>query len=298
MDRREIIDPHHHLWDLTNPYPWLQKPMGVGVGGDLNAISQDYLLSDYLRDCSGYDLRGAIHVEADYERSRTVEETIWVQSIIAGGELPAGLVVYAPLQDSNVGALLDAHLSNSPHVKGVRQILCWHQKPHFCFVDDPSLMEMAAWRSGLKELAKRNLSFDLMVYQHQLNQAHDVIACHPDVLFIINHTAMPVDRTAAGFAQWRADLKRVSGLPNAAIKISGLGQTDWAWTEASLRPYVLEAIEFFGPQRAMFASNFPVDKAYSSFDRLYGAFESITKDFGRDEQQKLFHDTAKKIYRL
>ncbi|WP_299949461.1 amidohydrolase family protein [uncultured Ruegeria sp.] len=298
MNRREIIDPHHHLWDLANPYPWLQNPMGVGVGGDLNAIAQNYLLSDYLRDCSSYDLRGAVHVEADYERSRAEEETTWVQSILNGSEIATGLVVYAPLQNSNVGALLDTHLSNSAHVKGVRQILCWHQKPQFCFVDDPSLMDSAAWRRGLNELAKRNLSFDLMVYQQQLNQAHNVIAAHPDVFFVINHTAMPEDRSTAGFAQWRDDLKRVSNLPNVAIKISGLGQTDWAWTEASLRPYVLEAIEIFGPKRAMFASNFPVDKAYSSFDRLYGAFESITKDFGRDEQQNLFHDTAKNIYRL
>jgi predicted TIM-barrel fold metal-dependent hydrolase len=42
--------------------------------------------------------------------------------------------------------------------------------------------------------------------------------------------------------------------------LAGLGNTVPGWTEASFRPYVLEAIEIFGPDRCMFASNFPTDE--------------------------------------
>ena len=48
----------------------------------------------------------------------------------------------------------------------------------------------------------------------------------------------------------------------------------------------------------MFGSNFPVDKLYSSFDALYGAFENIVASFSESEKDKLFHDNALRAYRL
>ena len=44
----------------------------------------------------------------------------------------------------------------------------------------------------------------------------------------------------------------------------------------SIRPYVEEAIAAFGVERCMFASNFPVDKLFSSYDAIFDAFKEIT----------------------
>ena len=68
-------------------------------------------------------------------------------------------------------------------------------------------------------------------------------------------------------------MRALGAQPNVWVKISGLGMVDWRWTEDSIRPFVLKTIELFGPDRCMFASNFPVDKLYSSFDALYGTFK-------------------------
>ena len=87
-------------------------------------------------------------------------------------------------------------------------------------------------------------------------------------------------------------MKRLAAEPNVVAKISGLGMVDWRWSEASIRPFVLGAIDCFGVDRAMFGSNFPVDKLYSSFDALYGAFESIVASFSESEKDKLFHGNA------
>ena len=70
------------------------------------------------------------------------------------------------------------------------------------------------------------------------------------------------------------------------------------WSEATIRPFVLGVIEHFGVDRVMFASNFPVDKLYSSFDALFGAFENIVASFSEGEKDKLFHDNALRTYRL
>jgi predicted TIM-barrel fold metal-dependent hydrolase len=73
---------------------------------------------------------------------------------------------------------------------------------------------------------------------------------------------------------------------------------DWRWTTESLRPFVLETIEHFGPARCMFASNFPVDRLYSSFDTLFDAFDAIVAAFSADERRALFAETAGRLYRL
>ena len=73
---------------------------------------------------------------------------------------------------------------------------------------------------------------------------------------------------------------------------------DWKWTTQSIRPYVLSAIEIFGVERCMFASNFPVDKLFSSYDKIFNAFREITSDFSEAERRSLFHDNAEKFYRL
>jgi predicted TIM-barrel fold metal-dependent hydrolase len=109
---------------------------------------------------------------------------------------------------------------------------------------------------------------------------------------------MPVDRDPEALALWRTGMRALAAQPNVWVKISGLGMVDWRWTEDSLRPFVLDTIEIVGPDRCMFASNFPVDKLYSSFDALYGAFKSIVSDFTKSEQRKLFSDTALAVYRI
>jgi predicted TIM-barrel fold metal-dependent hydrolase len=93
-------------------------------------------------------------------------------------------------------------------------------------------------------------------------------------------------------------MKALAECDNVVAKISGLGMVDHAWNEASIRSFVLETIEIFGPDRAMFGSNFPVDRLYGSFDALYGAFEAIVAGFSETEQAKLFHDNARRYYRI
>jgi predicted TIM-barrel fold metal-dependent hydrolase len=81
-------------------------------------------------------------------------------------------------------------------------------------------------------------------------------------------------------------------------KISGLAMLDNAWTTESIRPLVLESIEAFGSDRAMFASNFPVDKQYSSFVAVWSAFDAITAGFSEAERAGLFRENARKYYRI
>ena len=109
---------------------------------------------------------------------------------------------------------------------------------------------------------------------------------------------MPADRDDESIQGWRQGMQILAHCPNIVAKISGLAMCDWHWTVESIRPFVLNTIDDFGVERCMFASNFPVDKLFSSFDAVWDAFKEITADFSDDEKAALFHHNAEKYYRL
>ncbi|WP_204113626.1 amidohydrolase family protein [Shimia biformata] len=299
MSKRDIIDPHHHLWTLKGDmYPWLRKPMHVGVGGNIESIASDYVLDDYRADTGSYHLLASVHIEADYDRPFAVDETAWLARLRQDQGGPDAVVAYAALESADLDRTLDGHMAHGDFVKGIRQILCHHDNPDFRFVQRGDLMRDPQWRTGFAALSRRGLSFDMMIYPHQLADAADLASDFPDCQIILNHGAMPFDRSAEGLAHWRSGLRDLARRENVVMKVSGLGQTDWSWTVDSMRPMIRDLIEIFGPDRAMFASNFPVDKAYSSFDALYQTFETVVADLSDDEQEALFWRTADHVYRL
>lgn len=299
MTKRDIIDPHHHIWSLEkDKYHWLRKPMPRGVYGDIESISKDYLLSDYRNDTKNYNLRASVHIEAHYDRSVPVEETAWITKVADEFGGPEAIVVYAALEAPNVQDVLDQHLAYGDRIRGVRQILCNHENPTYSFVDRADLMRDAQWREGFGRLEGLGLVFDLLVYPHQLDDAADLATAFPETQIILEHGAMPHDRSAEGLAYWRAGLRKLAERENVTIKASGLGQTDWNWTQQSMGSMVRDIVDIFGPKRTMFASNFPVDKAYNSFDAYYAAYEAAVADLSVDEQNDLFLGTADRIYRL
>ena len=294
MAKRKIIDAHQHFWQLSQGYryPWLQDKAGSeGMLGSLAPIIRDYLPTDYAADTSTYEVVKTVHIEA--VPADPLFETNWLSGL---GPLPTGLVGFAALNAPGVEGLIAAQAAD-PKVKGIRQIVNWHPNPKLSFTP-ADLLEDSAWRAGYALLGKYDLSFDLQLYPNQMAGAAALARQHPETLIVINHTGMPVDRDAEGLARWRDGLKAMAAEDNIVIKISGLGMVEHNWTTDSIRPFVLGAIDAFGTGRAMFGSNFPVDRLYSAFDVLYGAFETIVEGFSPAEQDQLFRANAERWYRI
>jgi len=297
MKKRKIVDAHHHLWEVSGGYryPWLQdKPSGEGMLGNLAPIARDYGADEYCIDTGGYDLVQSVHIEA--VPVDPVAETRWLQEMADRCGLPGAIVGRVELHRPDAEKLMAEHRGYR-NIRGIRQIVNWHKNPRFTFTDHDFLAD-PAWLAGYKLLRKYDLSFDLQIYPGQMGEAAELARRHPETLIILNHAGMPVDRDQEGLTAWRDGMQRLAAEPNVVAKISGLGMVDHHWTGASIRPFVLGTIEFFGVDRAMFGSNFPVDRLYSSFDTLYGAFENIVASFSENEKDKLFHDNARRAYRL
>ena len=209
---------------------------------------------------------------------------------------PHGIVAFADLASPNVQETIEEHCA-FPNVRGIRQCLNYHRDPVKTFIEHPHLMSDAQWQRGYALLKRFDLSFDLQLYYTQMAEALALAKKFSDTPMVLNHTGMPVDRDADDIAAWRANMKLLASAPNVFCKISGLGMGDWKWTTDSIRPFVLAAIDAFGTERCMFASNFPVDKLFSSYDDVFNAFKAITLDFSDAERRALFHDNAERIYR-
>ncbi len=298
MDDFPIIDPHHHLYDLeTFRYSWLQDGVAPIVFGDYSAIRKSYLIENFLADARSQNVVKSVHVDVGYDRTDPVGETRWLQSVADKHGYPHGIVGYADLGQSDVQAVLEGH-AQFKNIRGIRHSLNYHPDPVKTYLDRPGVTNETEWRAGYAMLRRFGFSFDLQIYYPQMEDSYHLARSFPDTQIVLDHTGMPVDRAPEDIAGWRKAMARLADAPNVACKISGLGMADWTWTAESIRPFVLDAIEIFGTNRCMFASNFPVDKLFSSYDAIFEAFKAITKDFSADERRKLFHDNAERIYRL
>lgn len=299
MPRRTIVDPHHHLWSLRdNRYAWLQgPPYKPSFSGNVAPIARDYLVRDFLAESTSVHLRKSVHIESGWDPADPVGETRWVQDVADAEGFPHGIVAFAELEHPNVERTLAAHASFR-NMRGIRQILNWHPDPALTCHTRNDLMADPSWHRGYALLRKYGLSFDLQVYPWQMKEAAAVAARHPDTQMILNHAGMPIHQHGAGFETWRMGLRALAAQPNVSVKISGLGMVDWRWTTESIRPLVFETIDVFGIDRSIFASNFPVDRLYSSYRDLHESFEVIVSSLDEVDKNRLFSQNAERIYKI
>jgi len=293
-----LIDAHIHLWELRRVrHPWLEPPFSdARINGNVESIARDYRLDDYLHDGRGWNMAGIVHVEAGADPVQALDETCWLEQHLSGRGLPFALVAFAALDAPDVDAQLQAQCQ-FPHVRGIRQIVNWHQNPEWTYTQ-VDMLQKPAWQRGFACLQTYGLSFDMQLYPGQMAQAAKLAAQHPNISIVINHAGMPVERGQQGIQAWKHGMRLLAAQPNVSVKLSGFGLIDRHWTSQSIRPLVLDSIEMFGVQRCMFASDFPTDKLHADFGSILSAYMEITSGFSDDERDQLFASNAARIYRM
>ena len=290
-----FVDAHVHFWDLdTIQHPWLMPPFSSdGLMGSVEAIASNYGPQEYTRDAAAWTIAGTVHVDAGAAADQAIEETRWLDSLRGSYGAPTAIIAFAELNDPGLDSTLSAH-SEFDAVRGIRQIVNYHNDPYRSYPpDDITLSD--EWQTGFRKLAKFGLSFDLQAYPSQFRNLAPLIAANDDIPVMINHAGMPFHDEKE---EWRIGMSLLAELPHCSVKISGFGITDHDWREDSIRPYVLETIDTFGPDRVMFASDFPTDKLYADFDRCLTAYASIISDFSDDEKRGMWGLNANHLYRL
>jgi len=291
-----IVDAHQHFWNIAQNYhPWLRDEPPIAFRyGDYSAIRKRYLPDDYFADVAPHKVVKTVYVEAEWDPSDPIGESRYIANLRRETNFPSVTVAQAWLDRDDCASVL-AQQAAFDSVRSVRHKTRANSSPQDAA---PGGMNDAKWRAGFARLAPLGLHFDLQTPWWHLADAAGLARDFPDTTIILNHTGLPSDRSAEALASWQRAIKTLASCPNAMIKISGLGQRGQTWSVDANRVIVLAAIEAFGPARAMFASNFPVDSLCASFDTIFSGFRTIVSDFSASEQRALFHDNAMRIYKM
>ena len=219
----------------------------------------------------------------------SVEETQEFLATAAKHELIGGVVGWVDLTDAGVASTIARLRSGEVGDKlvGVRHQV--HDEP------DPDWLRRDDVQRGLTAVEQAGLAYDLLVRTRELPAAHYAASRHPDLRFVIDHAAKPRIADGPRDADWERGMAPMAALPNVTCKLSGLvTEAVWkTWTQAQLEPYITRVLDWFGPERCMFGSDWPVCLLAASYAEVLDTIRKVAGD-----NEDVFARTAMRVYGL
>ena len=279
-----IVDAHHHFWDPARAhYPWM-------AGDSMAPIRRAF---------GPADLRPLL-MEAGIQRSVLVQtrsslpETIGFLAVAAATDFVAGVVGWVDLTDPNVARALGdlKKMPGGQFLVGVRHQV--HDEA------DAAWLRREDVRRGLRAVEAAGLVYDLLVRTPQLPAALDAARSLPRLQFVIDHIAKPRIANGREDPAWAEAMAPFSELPNVSCKLSGLvTEAAWtAWTARDLEPYVKKVAGWFGEDRLMFGSDWPVCLLAASYSQVVGALRQALGEIPEGARRQIMGATAARVYRL
>ena len=278
-----VVDAHHHFWDPSRrEYPWM--------GDDLAAIRKPFGPEELrpLLAANGVDRTVLVQTIA------SVDETREFLATAAANDFIAGVVGWVDLTDPSVGKTL-SDLRAGPggsRLAGIRHQVHDERDPSWLLRDDVL--------RGLRAVGDAELAYDLLVRTRELPAAREVARRLPDIPFVIDHIAKP--RIAAGprDPEWERAMAPFADLPNVTCKLSGMvTEASWTgWTPGDLAPYIDRILAWFGPERCIFGSDWPVCLMAASYAQVLKAVRSALSALNDQYAAGVLGGNAIRVYRL
>ncbi|PKB25200.1 putative TIM-barrel fold metal-dependent hydrolase [Novosphingobium kunmingense] len=328
-----IIDPHHHLWDLRPVLGAFPEPLHSFLASI--ALTPYYTFNELLADAtSGHNVIGTVFMEcgAFYragagDAEKVIGEIEYVNGVAA--QSASGLYGSIRLCDAIIGhadlslgddarRVLEMLMDATPRFKGIRHAAAWDADPDVLgppFHHPAGLYRDATFREGFRHLGALDLTFDAWLLEPQLDDLLDLARAFPDQPICLDHCGTPVGSASyrgklpERFDTWATKMREIGKCENVSVKLGGLAMSFPGMPEqgpaaglgseelaAMWKPYIETCIEAFGPRRAMFESNYPVDKWGASYPVLWNAFKRLTAGASADEKRELYAGSAARFY--
>ncbi|HID76754.1 MAG TPA: amidohydrolase [Planctomycetaceae bacterium] len=300
-EQLEIVDTHQHLWDLDKfRLPWL-KP------GD--PLCRSFLTEDYLKATEGLSVTRAVYMEVAVAPEQKLAEAEFVIQLCRREDNPTVAAVIGGMPGEAGFRDYILRFKDSPFVKGVRQIPPPARGGRF-------LYEQHDFVAGIRLLGRLGMCFDLCMPPGRLQEAIRLVDACPDTRFVCDHcgNADPKafwsdsrrrDHPRAGppsheAEPWRRGMAELAKRDSVVCKISGIvaRAPREAWTADDLAPIINHCLEVFGPDRVMFASDWPVCTRAATLRQWVTALREVVGQRSREEQRKLFAQNADRFYGL
>jgi predicted TIM-barrel fold metal-dependent hydrolase len=279
-----IVDAHVHLWDPARVdwYPYLSGQMEIGM--DATGMARRFDVPTYLAESAGWNVEKLVNVAAATGPNSIDEALEMDQRADSEGHPDAiiGGIIQTETLDEAI-ALIDRQMA-AKRFRGVRPMGQFAEP-----LPDPGVLDA---------LRERGLLFEAMTHPDQLLAAAKGLEGFDDLTVVVEHTGWPRANTDEEFALWREGIDALASLGNTICKLSGLAMPMGSMNATAFAPWIEHAIEVFGVDRCMFASNFPVDGMHGTFDELFTAYAIVTEGLGENDRDQLFATTAERVYRI
>jgi L-fuconolactonase len=290
MPNFPIIDTHLHVWDQT------RLRYSAFEGNPL--FGHPYHVEDYQRDLGGVDVEAMVFLEcyADFWEGggQYLEEIAFVEDEARRDPRIKAIVPMAPLEwGRRVRPMLEQMRDEHPTVVGIRRIMEFDADPRALTLSDGFI-------EGVNLLEEFGWSFDINPNYTQMDFIREFVRRVPNVPMILDHCGKPGIKEGA-IEQFRADMKDMASRPNVWCKLSDLpAYAGKDWTEADLRPYIEATLDAFGPERTIYAGDYPILLQATTLPRWVEVLDNAFADLGLSEAEtrRIYRDNAIAFYRL
>lgn len=278
------IDAHHHFWDPSrHEYPWM-------VGPAMAPVRRPFVPADLQPELREAGIEGTVLVQTVSSEEETREFLLTATET----EFVRGVIGWVDLTAADAGDRIDAlrESRGGEWLVGIRHQV--HDEP------DPRWICRDDVLRALQAVRDRGLTYDLLVRARELPAAIEAVQRLPGLAFAVDHIAKPriIDGTDPA---WEREMPKLAALPNVSVKLSGMvTEADWAsWTADDLRPFVTGVLEWFGLERIMFGSDWPVCLlAAPGYGAIIEAAEAALGELSQTERRQIFGENARRVYGL
>jgi L-fuconolactonase len=278
------VDSHHHFWDTSDPrfdYYWMT--------GEYAALRGRYgpeELRPWLAE-NGVDRTVIV------QTIPSLAETEGFLTTAARTDFVAGVVGWVDLLDTAVADTI-ASLQDRPD--GAKLVAIRHQAHDEA---DAEWLARADVRRGVEAVLRAGLAYDILVRSRELPAALTLVQSIPDGRFVVDHIAKPNIKQGE-IEPWASRMRPLADHPGVFVKLSGMiTEADWhAWKPDDLIPYVGRLLDWFGPGRLMFGSDWPVCQLAGTYTRVREAAVRAVGGITTGERERIFGGTAVEAYRL
>ncbi len=252
------IDSHQHFWKASRgDYPWMTS--------EVAKLCRDFLPDDLKPSLAKHHIDKTILVQA----APTVAETDFLLELAQSHSFVAGVVGWLDMDSEEFPGQLERYLQK-PKFAGVRPML--QDLPEDDYIARPRVVE------SLKLLAERDVPFEFLTFTRHLPYVLQVLERVPGLRALVDHISKPEIKLQK-MQPWKSLMQEVAQYPNVCCKLSGMiTEADHAsWTQDHLRPYIEHVVDFFGFERVMFGSDWPVCLLAGTYDRVIDALSTVLR---------------------
>lgn len=281
MSTTPVVDAHQHFWRAPASEQKWRKP-----GHEL--LARAFLPDELAGELARTGIDGTVAIQS----VNTLEETATLLEIADDTSYVWGVVGWVPLDDPTATAAELDRLDH-PKLKGIRHLI--NTEP------DPDWVVQDRVIESLGLLAERGLPFDVVaITERHLEHVIALAERVPGLRIVIDHLGRP-PVLESGWEPWASLFGAAADHPNVHAKLSaGIDVvTDWPeWSADELQPYVDWTLERFGPERTMFASNWPVVLLAGSYERAWEQTNRLLSVLDEPDRAAVLGGTATAFYRL